>query len=829
MAGAIKAVIASKFDDSGLKKAQKQFAGLGSSIKGALGAVGLGIGIAAITSQLKQSAAAAVEDAKSQAILANALRNTVGANDGLIRSVEDSITQMQNMAAVADDEIRPAFQTLVTATGSIEEATKLTALALDLAAAKGIPVATAANAIAKATQGQTTQLTKLMPQLKGSTDMFGDLASAVDGAAEIAANNDPFQRLNIIMGDMQEMIGQGLIPVVNGFADVLQTRDFTTSFSNFAVAVNAAIEQIDILFQTVTGSNALTFMSDLFGAIAVGVAEIAFWLGDVAKTTGYIFSGQWDKAGNQMATYFGRYNAFVQGIYDKQDAAAAKATTNVKSSPIFSPYTPGAYSTGGGQKTATKTAKDFVNEFYAGVEEEASKQRASNMLERLGLSPALVQQILGSAEWRKVFISVKNSGTTALTELQNSFNKTAEGMSELAAEQQRLQDEVDARNEAAIAAYQEQLALYESQIEAINAFKQALDGVAKSTIPLGVVTRELGSFEQATVSAFDNITEAIAQGLADGTLLESAADNLTAYARKEQTIIQSLMRQRDAVVEKRSLAEAMLKDVKAAIVGVGNLTNLLVSQSTQVTETVTKLVGGLSVVTSRTIEQVTGTKAADLVNSFSTILSKTKAFATQLKQLRELGLDKNLYQQIVDAGIDAGGQTATAIIEGGAGTVSELNNLFAELDATGAEIASKSAEVMYGAGVDLTNGLIAGLISQEQALVDSATTLATAFTAAFNAQVSANIVMPTMPTAPVMETVQQPVSTLQTLRLGDIKLGDYGSGSAALAAKLIASPQATAWNTSITINAGAGTDGTSLGKLITVELNKFAKNNGIKV
>ena len=827
MAGSIFIPLKAIFDDKGIKDAQRQFKKLGGTLQSTLGAVGIGLGLTAMVVGLKDAAKAAAEDAKSQEILANSLRNTVGANDEMIASVEQSISQMQKMAAVADDQIRPAFQTLAAATGSVEEATRLTAIALDLAATKGIPVTSAADKIAKATQGQTTALTRLMPELKGSTDLFGDLAAATQGAAETAAQNDPFQRMNILLGEMQEQIGYGLLPMINNLADTLSTADFAISFSNLAVSIDAAIDQIDILFQRVSGKNAFTTIVDIAGAAAVGIAEIAFWLGDVGTTIGYIISGQWGKAGNQMATYFRRYNAFVQGIYDKQDEAAAniKFGTNTGSS-LVTPYNPPTSAVKSG---ANKTATDFVGEFYAGIEEEASKIRAGNMLSKLGLSPALVQEILGSAEWRKVFINVKNSGTTALTELQASFNKTAKGMQELADIQQELQDAVDARNAEALAQYEEQLALYESQIEAINAFKEALAGVAKGVAPLAVVTRELGSFELATVTAFVNITASIEQGLADGTLLKSAADNLTAYARKEQAIIQSLMRQRDAIVEKRSLAEAMLRDVKDAIVGVGNLTSFLNSTSEKVTETVTKMVGGMQVVISRTIEQVTGTKAVDLVNSFSSILAKTKAFALQLKQLRELGLDKNLYQQIVDAGIDAGGQTAAAILEGGAGTVSELNGLFSELNTVGEQIATQTAEVMYGAGVDLTNGLIAGLISQEQALVDSATTLANAFTEAFNASVSANIVMPVAPTQPIMETLQPVDTGLVTLRLGDIKLGDFGSGSAALATKLIATPQATAWNTSITINTNGVTDGTSLGKLITSELNKYAKNNGITV
>jgi hypothetical protein len=72
---AIKAIIATQFDATGIKKASAEFNKLGGTIKGALGAVGLGIGLAAITNGLKDSAKAAVEDVKSQALLAQQLRN----------------------------------------------------------------------------------------------------------------------------------------------------------------------------------------------------------------------------------------------------------------------------------------------------------------------------------------------------------------------------------------------------------------------------------------------------------------------------------------------------------------------------------------------------------------------------------------------------------------------------------------------------------------------------------------------------------------------------------------------------------------------------------
>ena len=135
----------------------------------------------------------------------------------------------------------------------------------------------------------------------------------------------------------------------------------------------------------------------------------------------------------------------------------------------------------------------------------------------------------------------------------------------------------------------------------------------------------------------------------------------------------------------------------------------------------------------------------------------------------------------------------------------------------------------YVAGIDVTNGLVAGLLSKEQELVNAATKLADAFTAEFNAKMSTALPMPTAPTAPVLSLPEMPQT--MGIRLGDIKLGNFGATAAesALAAKLIASPKATAWTTTINVNAGVGTNGKAVGQAIYSELLSFAKANGIKI
>jgi len=253
MAGSIILAVKSVFDDKGLKNAQREFSSVGKKLKGVLAGVGIGVGLSAAVSALKDAGKAAVVDAKSQAVLANALKNTLGANDEVIASVEDSISKWQMASGVADDSLRPAYQTLATATGSVTNANKLMQIALDLSASKQIPVEKAAGMLGKAFNGNTTALKKMMPELIGSSNLLGDLEQAVKGASDAAANTDPFSRINVIFGEMQEQIGNYLIPYVRQFADYLASP---------------------------TGQQQMRQLAEAIGAVIVGLSQAILWIID---------------------------------------------------------------------------------------------------------------------------------------------------------------------------------------------------------------------------------------------------------------------------------------------------------------------------------------------------------------------------------------------------------------------------------------------------------------------------------------------------------------------------------------------------------------------
>ena len=119
--GAVKATILSQYSDKGSKQAQKDLNKLSKKFdqmgKRAFKAAGLAAGaFGALAVKIgKDSVKAAVEDAKSQALLANTLKNSLGATNDSIAAVEAYIEKQQMLTNVQDTELRASFSKLAIA------------------------------------------------------------------------------------------------------------------------------------------------------------------------------------------------------------------------------------------------------------------------------------------------------------------------------------------------------------------------------------------------------------------------------------------------------------------------------------------------------------------------------------------------------------------------------------------------------------------------------------------------------------------------------------------------------------------------------------------
>jgi len=190
-----------------------------------------GIAFAAISAGALMAAKAAAEDEQSSAQLANTLKNVVGATDATVKSVEDYINKTTLATGIADDKLRPAFQRLIMSTKDVGEAQKLTNLAMEIATAKHIDVQTAANALAKAHDGNMGALKRLGVSLDETTVKNKDFGAAVVELGDqfkgsLAANADTaagrMQIMQNSMNEAKESIGYALLPALRSLTDVFQ-------------------------------------------------------------------------------------------------------------------------------------------------------------------------------------------------------------------------------------------------------------------------------------------------------------------------------------------------------------------------------------------------------------------------------------------------------------------------------------------------------------------------------------------------------------------------------------------------------------------------------
>jgi hypothetical protein len=197
------------------------FSNIGLAATAAFGAVAAGLTIAA---------KAAIEDEKSQALLQRQLEKTFGANEELTTSAERYISVTQLRTGTSDVELRDSLSTLVRATGDLTKSQDLLNTAQDISAATGRDLGSVTLALAKASQGQFTALSRLGIPLDESTKKSKDFGKVLEllegqfgGAADAAANTFG-GKLKIIQGQFGEIIetiGAALLPYLDKFATFL--------------------------------------------------------------------------------------------------------------------------------------------------------------------------------------------------------------------------------------------------------------------------------------------------------------------------------------------------------------------------------------------------------------------------------------------------------------------------------------------------------------------------------------------------------------------------------------------------------------------------------
>jgi hypothetical protein len=569
---------------------------------------------------------------------------------------------------------------------------------------------------------------------------------------------------------LADVIGYYLLPIIAGLATVFEEvigpaiQDFVESaqpaIDEFGAFFGRAFEQLsevlmwawDNVLQPVFGG-ILDFFRDVLGMDVGFLSKIgdAFVRGFAKAQSDYKYSRFksiepdkeiWDMAHDRGK---GIGNTFVKGFGDGMDK--------------------------GGQKI-----RDAWAELLAAFDADVAKQHAKMQMTGMGLSEALIEQILADADYDQILDKLVKGGKKVAEELQAAFNKTTAGIEELnrafveftakadafkagvadmfdafkvlpaieedlgrfekqivslaeaaqtklsegiklgliTASQKTELDALVAQHEAAMRAIAKQrddvekqlmqtLGLKEFGIEFNKSIKSVMEGI----MPLRYATEVIGQFEHAVIGSFQNVLGSVEQAQEVGYLSETLAESIRSAANATEMQLRRLAKQRDGLAREYQEFVQQLNSAR---------------EFRQATADATRSFANITTI---------GKTARTMVKNFGKIVERTERFREQLSTLNQMGLNKELYKQILDSGLDAGSATAKALLKGGPQAIDEMNSLFSQLDMTSSQLADESTKVMFNGGEDVIQGFIDGILAQDEQLRQQAETIANAFNDSF--------------------------------------------------------------------------------------------------
>ena len=294
------------------KDVETKLGGFKSKLPGIAAAVGGAFAVDKIVDFGAASLEAAADDAKSQAVLQQTLKNTIGARKADVAAVEDQITKWMNATGVADDQLRPAYANLIRATHDTATANKDMGLALDIAAAKGIDVESVTKAMAKAHSGNVGALGKLGIATKDASgktltldQVMQNASKTFGGSAKAAAETTAgkMARLKVQMGELQEKIGSALMPVVTKLADFF-INNVVPAMESVAQWVQNHWPPVQEVITRVIGT-IVGFVQDNWPKVQAAIEPVMEAIKTIIHTVLGVIRGIWQNFGGYIMRYIG--------------------------------------------------------------------------------------------------------------------------------------------------------------------------------------------------------------------------------------------------------------------------------------------------------------------------------------------------------------------------------------------------------------------------------------------------------------------------------------------------------------------------------------------
>jgi phage-related protein len=192
-------------------------------------------------------------------------------------------------------------------------------------------------------------------------------------------------------------------------------------------------------------------------------------------------------------------------------------------------------------------------------------------------------------------------------------------------------------------------------------------------------------------SQYDNVKKSL-EGLTSLIGKAKLSKGLTAKLKGDQAQLNSLLKSWDKLNTKLDDAKKNLADLKKAKSDyAASIAQKIIDDAN-----VTQMEGGFTGI----IEQLTMAR------------DQAKHFADVLGKLKKLGLNQEMFDQLAQAGPQAGMAAAEAILGAGKAGVDQVNELEKQIKSAADKVGATASQVMYDNGIHMAEGLVKGLESQ---------------------------------------------------------------------------------------------------------------------
>jgi hypothetical protein len=177
-------------------------------------------------------------------------------------SVEYYIANLQKVTGVLDDELRPAFQQLLTSSGSITLSQEALNTALDISAATGKSLTEVSAALSRGFAGNTTGLSRLGAGLSKATLKTGSMEKILaelnqkfsgQAAARLDTYAGKMDLLTVSTENFKEEIGRGLLDALSALGKDKNIESATSQMDALGASIGDAIYGAGLLISKLDG------------------------------------------------------------------------------------------------------------------------------------------------------------------------------------------------------------------------------------------------------------------------------------------------------------------------------------------------------------------------------------------------------------------------------------------------------------------------------------------------------------------------------------------------------------------------------------------------